>query len=108
MRIKRLGTTERIREIVNYKQGLVQELEKLDRAETAGRVLGELKVTHCPACDQVVTQADAPGRDCFLCHQPLPPGLDSKDLGAARIKFERKRIRAEFAESDELLCDARA
>ncbi len=65
-------------------------------------MLGELKVTHCPACDQVVTQADAPGEIAPYATSHCRRD-DSKDLGAARHQVRAKRIRAEFAESDELL-----
>lgn len=94
---------ERLNEMRRYRQGLGDELERMLRAEDAGAVLADLKVTHCPACDQPVEQPVGIDDLCFLCHQPLPDEPVVEQLGAVRLKFERDRLTAEIKEADELL-----
>jgi hypothetical protein len=95
---------DRFKEIRSYAKSLQDELDRLQRAEDAGGVLADLKVTHCPACDQSVsTDAQHQHGDCFLCHQPVPIGIDTDELGSLRIKYEKGRIESEQREAQELL-----
>lgn len=96
-------TTERIAEMIRYHADLTTEFERLDRAAEAGRLLADLRITHCPACDQSVRKVRTDDHDCFLCHQPIPEEPEFEELGAARIKFERDRLSGETQEADELL-----
>jgi hypothetical protein len=82
---------------------LGNESERITRASDAGEVLSDLKITHCPACDQLVVQQDSASSDCFLCHQNLPPGDDSDQLGSVRIEFEQDRLTAELKELGDLI-----
>jgi len=89
-------------ELKRYRAELSNELERVIRAEDAGAILADLKITHCPACDQAVTQkADAD--HCFLCHQTMPDEPTIEELGAVRLQFEHDRLTAELKEADELL-----
>lgn len=97
------ATTERAAELKRYRADLVEEIERMDRAADAGAVLADLRITHCPACDQIVQPAPGRSDDCFLCHQHLPPEPEIEGLGAARLRFERDRLAAELAEADQLL-----
>lgn len=97
-----LTVVERLREIRRYRADLADELSRIDRAETAGAILGDLRVTHCPACDRPV-QIASTGNECFLCHQADANDVVSKELGVTRIRFERERLAAELKEADELV-----
>jgi len=82
---------------------LGSELERITRASDAGEVLSDLKITHCPACDQPVAKQSTVVGDCFLCHQHLPPDDENDQLGSVRIQFEQDRLTAELKEVDELV-----
>jgi hypothetical protein len=100
---KRKATVGRISELQGYRSELTDELERLSRAEDAGAVLADLRVTHCPACDQTIAAHAADLDHCFLCHQHLPDGPAIEELGVVRLQFERNRITGELKEINELL-----
>ena len=86
-----------------YQAELVNEFERISRAEDAGAVLADLRITHCPACDQSVSGKTVDQDDCFLCHQHLPDELTIEALGTVRLRFERERLSGEIKEAGELL-----
>lgn len=94
---------ERLGEIERYRRDLAEEIERMDRAADAGAVLADLRITHCPACDQTVRPTIGNSHDCFLCHQHLPADPMIEGMGTARLRFERDRLVGELAEADELL-----
>lgn len=102
-RRKLQATSERIVEMRRYRGDLADELERIARAEDAGAVLADLKITHCPACDQAVTAKSSDPDHCFLCHQQLPDETVIEELGSVRLRFERDRLSGELKEVDELL-----
>ena len=61
----------------DYARALEGELERLARANSAAERLGELRITHCPACDQSIDRKASFSPSCYLCHQPVTGG----DLG---------------------------
>jgi hypothetical protein len=73
------------------------------RAEDAGAVLADLRITHCPACDQTVSDVPTEEGNCFLCHQPLPDDPLVEELGSVRLRFEQDRLTSEYNEANELL-----
>lgn len=95
-------TKERQAELNRYRIELSNEIERLIRAGEAGAVLADLKITHCPACDQIVTRK-AEADHCFLCQQTMPDEPTIEELGAVRLRFEHDRLKAELNEADELL-----
>lgn len=102
-RCKAKANAERLEEIRRYRADLSDELDRMSRAADAGVVLSDLKITHCPACDQSVSNvADALGH-CFLCHQSLPDEPLVEGLGAVRLQFESDRLVGELKEADDLL-----
>ena len=103
LRHKAKATSERLDEMRRYRTDLGDELDRITRAEDAGEVLADLKVTHCPACDQPVTNTPADSEHCFLCHQDLPNEPLIEGLGTVRLRFEHDRLTGEFKEADELL-----
>ncbi len=100
--LKQGSAAERLSDITRYRVDLAEEIERMKRAEDAGAVLADLKITHCPACDQSVSALAYHGHDCFLCHQHLPPEPVIADLGSVRLRFERDRLAGELAEAIEL------
>jgi len=94
---------ERLEELRHDRIDLGSELERITRASDAGEVLSNLRITHCPACDQPVTQQNAASGGCFLCHQNFPPSDDSDQLGSVRIEFEQDRLTAELKEVGDLI-----
>ena len=97
------ATSERIVEMRRYRSDLTDELDRIARAEDAGTILADLKITHCPACDQAVTAKSSAPDHCFLCHQHLPDEMVIEELGSVRLRFERDRLSGELKEVDELL-----
>ncbi|MFC1836263.1 hypothetical protein ACFL2Q_16345 [Thermodesulfobacteriota bacterium] len=97
------ATTERIDEINRYRTDLADEIERLTRAEDAGSLLADLRITHCPACDQPVVNGPTDAEHCFLCHQDVSDGEFIEELGTVRLRFECDRLTGELKEADELL-----
>jgi hypothetical protein len=103
LRIKVKATAERLDEVRRYRTELGDELDRLTRVEDAGAVLADLRVTHCPACDQPVIDTGADPGLCFLCHQVLPDEPLVEELGSVRLRFERDRLTGELKEAEELV-----
>jgi hypothetical protein len=93
----------RLSELRTYRSNLSEELDRIARANDAGEVLADLRVTHCPACDQPVQSSPTDNEHCFLCHQILPELPPVEGLGAVRLKFESNRLTGELDEAKELL-----
>jgi hypothetical protein len=100
-RLRQGAVTERRADMQQYRSDLVEESDRLNRAQDAGEVLADLRITHCPACDQPVTDSHSVDH-CFLCHQSLPDEPTVEGLGVARLRFERERLVGEITEADEL------
>jgi len=107
-KIRAKASAERIEDLSSYHSNLANEMMRLDRAEDAGRLLSDLKVTHCPACDQEVTNISPDPDQCFLCHQKLPEEPLVEGLGAVRLQFEKDRLKGEEQEAKELLLAVKA
>lgn len=100
---RHIGVLERMTDIRRYEADLASELERIDRAETAGAVLGDLRITHCPACDRPIHDTTPKADRCFLCHQADDNEFVDRDMGMTRIRFERDRIAAELKEASDLV-----
>ena len=94
---------ERMGDLRRYRADLAEELDRMARAEDAGTVLADLKITHCPACDQPISHFQPSADECFLCHQHVADELLIDELGAARLRFERDRLTGELKEADSLV-----
>ncbi len=103
LRHKAAVIDERLIELNRYRLDLDNELDRMSRAEDSAAILADLKITHCPACDQPVTNIKPNMDHCFLCHQKLPDDPLIEGLGAIRLQFERERLIGELKEVDELL-----
>jgi hypothetical protein len=95
-------TMTRLSELRVYRENLAEEVSRMDRAADAGSVLADLKITHCPACDQAVANQADDNEHCFLCHQPVQSEPILEQLGAVRLQFERDRLAGELKETVEL------
>ncbi|MDP9349933.1 MAG: hypothetical protein M3P51_00085 [Chloroflexota bacterium] len=93
---------ERRRELEYHQRVLREELEKLERARSSHDVLADLRITHCPNCDQRVTRSVEPDQ-CRLCLQPYSQREDDGSATAQRLAFEVQQLTAETRELDELL-----
>ena len=103
LRRKATATAERLVKGRRYRTDLADEIDRMTRAEDAGAMLADLKITHCPACDQPLTNTVPDADHCFLCHQLLPDELTFENHGVVRLRFERERLTGELKEADELL-----
>jgi len=103
LREKEKANYERLRGVQQYYNELQEEINRLARSEDAGAILADLKITHCPACDQTIVNISSDRQECFLCHQTVPQQVTIEQLGAVRIRFERDRLSGELKEADELL-----
>ena len=95
-------SAERLSELKTYNDDLTEELNRMNRAADAGSVLADLKITHCPACDQSVTNEGVDHEHCFLCHQTVQAEPMLEELGAARLQFEQNRLDGELKETADL------
>ncbi len=94
----------RLKELQNYKIAIGQELSRMERVQSAGDVLADLRITHCPACDQAVTKTNPDPSQCFLCGQDLPSSSNQSDeSNKQRIKFEVDQLKAELQEVNDLI-----
>ncbi|MCZ2340448.1 MAG: hypothetical protein LC104_01470 [Bacteroidales bacterium] len=90
----------RLAEMLVYRASIEQEAGRLERAMKAGSLLADLKVTHCPACDQPVMPQSS-SSDCYLCHRPMPTSLAT--ASAARLEMEMEQTKAVLQEATEMV-----
>jgi hypothetical protein len=93
-------TRTRLDEMRAYRSSVEQEIARLERAMKAGSLLADLKVTHCPVCDQAVTPSDSP-EGCYLCHRPVP--ITPSVASSARLEMEVAQTRAVLREAAEMV-----
>lgn len=101
-RQRRQGAEDRLAEVRRYRADLAAEIERMGRVADASELLADLKVTHCPACDQGIIPYLRPDH-CFVCHQHLPEEPEIAGLGEVRLQFEQDRLKAELLEAEELI-----
>ncbi|MFO1043284.1 MAG: hypothetical protein U0941_15935 [Planctomycetaceae bacterium] len=95
-------TVSRLSEMTAYRVSIQEELGRLERAQKAGMVLADLKVTHCPACDRPIQSSPHTPESCHVCQRPFgnsKPGLSRLD----RIEFELEQLKATLAEANEMV-----
>ncbi len=90
--------TKHINDLKLLKSSITDELNKLHRAKVAGTFLKDLRITHCPACDQEITHSQSSAENCFLCHRPMAP-----IKGSERFDFELHQLETEGNELSELI-----
>ena len=92
---------QRIRKYESILVSSTAELERLMRVQTTGELFADLKVTHCPACDQAVRDNHRDPEHCFVCHQSLPTEAPAQEND--RLGFEISQVQTEQKELTELL-----
>jgi hypothetical protein len=85
----------------NLRQLLSEESQKLTRAQEASYVLADLRVTHCPACDQALEKS-SDDCTCYVCKRTLP-AVDGSARPSKRIEFETEQVQSELEETGELI-----
>jgi hypothetical protein len=93
----------RVQELNTYHKLLTDESGRLERAFEGGSLLVDLKVTHCPACDQEVKSTATETNQCYLCRQAIAVPNGSFRTAGKRIQFEAEQLQAELAETQELI-----
>jgi predicted nucleic acid-binding Zn-ribbon protein len=94
----------RLDEISLYDQRVSSEIGRLERAKDAGETLADLKVTHCPVCDQAVdNKNNESDSGCYLCHQQMPSVGPLQGEPLKRLEFELDQLSGEKKEISELL-----
>lgn len=84
-------------ELVVYQERLGEEVARFERAEVAATVFSDLKVTHCPSCDQAVNPKRYNFPQCNVCGQNKHE-ISTIGSGKSRVDFERKQIAEELEE----------
>ncbi len=96
-------TADRISELQQYRASVQQELDRMRRAEAAGAALGDLRITHCPACDQMVDPRRSNHDHCHLCLQPQERRAEADDRGTQRLRLELEQLEVEVTELNEVI-----
>lgn len=103
---EQLRAQERLGELREYVKSLTDEQDRFRRAESANKILSDLRITHCPACSQAVAGSNNSASSCFLCHQSLDAPEIPEALAKQRVDYERVRLKAELEEGAELVSAA--
>ena len=93
-------THARLNEMTDYRSSVDQEAARLERALKAGGLLADLKVTHCPVCDQAVAPNGSEDA-CYLCHRSVHTSLPA--ASSARLEMEIAQTKAVFQEATEMV-----
>lgn len=87
-----------------YISSLRTELSRFDRIKVGAAAFADLKVTHCPACDQELKPQRFGPELCQVCGQKhLGHDSDGRQKAASRVEFEERQIREEIAELEDLV-----
>ena len=93
----------RIKDLVDYSKGIQDELSRLERSASAGEIFRDLRVTHCPVCEQAVTSKEKSLDECYLCKQQIAPMPSESLASEQRLDFEIEQLQAETKEAQELV-----
>jgi hypothetical protein len=93
----------RLKDLIEYKTKIGDELSRVERAKSAGRIFRDLPVTHCPVCEQAVISKTKSDGSCYLCHQPTQSKIDDSKTSEQRIEFEIHQLQSENQEAQELI-----
>jgi hypothetical protein len=78
-------------------------LSRFERIKTGAAVFADLKVTHCPACDQKIPNQKESSDRCTVCGQFDPSIKDNASAGNRRIEFEERQVSEELNELSRLI-----
>ena len=92
-------------ELTEYAKQLEAELGRFARVKTSAAAFADLKVTHCPACDQEILSNRFSRDCCQVCGQPEPVSDNSESAGYRRVEFEELQVTEELSELSKLLTE---
>jgi energy-coupling factor transporter ATP-binding protein EcfA2 len=97
------STHSRLKDLEEYSIKIGDELSRIERAKSAGQVFRDLRVTHCPVCEQTVNLKKSSPEHCYLCGQPAELNLNESSASEQRLDFEVEQLRDEKQEAQELV-----
>lgn len=108
-----LGKTEsernevvrRYSELTEYAKTLESELARFKRVKAGASVFADLKVTHCPACDQAIKNQNQDPDHCPVCGRIHGGTADDISAGTRRIEFEEQQVSEELDELRQLIIE---
>jgi hypothetical protein len=99
-----IGSSQaRFKDLEDYIVKIKEELSRIERARSAGQVFRDLRITHCPACEQPVNSKNTSSDHCYLCGQPTDLNLNEDAASEQRLDFEIEQLRGENQEAQELI-----
>lgn len=102
---ERNQTIRRRTELSGYAKTLEAELARFARAKAGASALADLKVTHCPACDQEVPDHRYSPDRCQVCGQVHVSAINDASAGKRRIEFEEQQVTEELDELRKLIAE---
>lgn len=99
---ERKRINQRLSELRNYRKTLDDELSRFSRVKVAATTFADLKVTHCPSCDQEIQKKAIEPDLCPVCHQTHKNETD-ESVSEKRISFEESQIAEEIDELGNLI-----
>lgn len=90
-------------ELSEYARSLESELSRFERVKESAFVFADLKVTHCPACDQEIHDQNMDPNRCSVCGRIHMGTNDDISAGSHRIEFEEHQVSEELDELRRLI-----
>lgn len=91
---------EKIKQYTFLGAEIDKELIRLKRTKLAESI-SDIKVSHCPACDQTIKKRDVGLNECFLCGQEKSSQNDKNRYD--RVDFEMRQLESERKEVEEII-----
>ena len=92
-------TRTRLDEVQEFRRLILEEKSRMERAQAGGEVLTNLKITHCPACDQELQPAPPENNKCYLCEQDI----SDISMSNKRLEFELEQLEVQQSEADDMV-----
>jgi peptidoglycan hydrolase CwlO-like protein len=100
---ERNDVVRRHSELTEYAKTLEAELTRFERVKAGASVFADLKVTHCPACDQELKAQNQDPDHCPVCGRTHMGAHDDISAGSRRIEFEEQQVSEELDELRRLI-----
>lgn len=98
------GADAQIRDLIDLERELTSLSKRLTRSIVADEWMVDFEFVVCPRCGQHVDQHRAEHPICYLCEQPEPSAMPSRDV----LIKEQDRVTFQIAETAQLLAQRRA
>lgn len=94
---------DRQTKLINYTSNIAQEASRLNRADSAYKLLSPIAITNCPACDKKIQTKTTNSGNCYLCGLPTTDDeIVTNTQANNRLSYERSHLIAEEKEAQEL------